>query len=474
VDKLTKECDPRQRPTTINVCARHTAEKVLDQQIDLAGLGNAVDVPGYSFYTIGFESQENKSYQKAYRLSRIRNASKAPHGKFWVLETEIGPTWDFQPPYDVRTMNYWQAVGHGAKALLGWNYRSRMSDTQVSSFHMNAWDGGITERAEVNGEFSGLLQHHAKFINDAIPEKQAAVLCFEQSLRDIASAYGASSIYRKAEIQPESRQVELYHRSRPGAFKMLWDMNIAADFISEANIDSLHDYKLLLIPMQFNMSPELAETLRGYVKRGGTIIAEAPFAFKDNFNILQEEAPGFGLNEVFGGYTSDMLAGNAAPDILIGDRNSPAGNIYQYFELCGGSAAARYADDGIAAVRNKYGQGRTLLLGTDVFRRYFECQDATMTAFLRDEIMIAGVKPAGEVRVDGELLDASEIEIRKLKSGESRLVIIINHGQDAFTGNISINGTTGNMECLKTGKMFDVLYDITLPANGVLALKCPQ
>jgi beta-galactosidase GanA len=316
VTQLTKKYDPRQRPTTTNICARHTAEKVLDQQIDLAELGKAVDILGYSFYTIGFESKKNQPHQKAYRLSRIRSASQEKDGRFWVLETEVGPTWNFQPPYDVRAMNYWQAIGHGSKALLGWNYRSRMSDSQVSGFHLNAWDGEITERAKVNGEFSRILQRNAQLLNDAIPEKQAAVLCLEKGLQQISAAHGATNIYRKWEAIPESDCIEIYHRSRPGAFKLLWDMNIAADFISEGNLDSLNKYKVLLIPTQFNVSQTLADALRKYVYEGGTIIAEAPFAFRDEFNILQEKAPGLGLDEIFGGYTNDMLAGNAAPHTL--------------------------------------------------------------------------------------------------------------------------------------------------------------
>ncbi|MBR4370147.1 MAG: beta-galactosidase trimerization domain-containing protein, partial [Victivallales bacterium] len=61
----------------------------------------------------------------------------------------------------------------------------------------------------------------------------------------------------------------------------MWDRNIPADFISEWNLQDMSKYKLILLPMMENMTPEWAEAIRQYVEQGGTVIAESPFAFKD-------------------------------------------------------------------------------------------------------------------------------------------------------------------------------------------------
>jgi beta-galactosidase GanA len=469
IDSLTKKYDPRKRPTTLNMCARHTGVKVLDQNINLAKMGKSVDVLAYSFYSIGLESHDNLSHQKAYRLSRIRSASQAPRGDFWVLETEVGPCWNYQTPDDIRALNYWQAIGHGAKALLGWNYRSRMSDSQVSGFHLNAWDGSITERAEFNGEFSGQLQQNAEALNSTYSKKEAAVLCLEDSLLQNAST-STRNIYDNNSSAPDSEAMEPLHKSREGAFKMLWEMNIATDFITEENLNSLKEYKLLLVPYQVDMSSKLAAALRDYVKDGGTIIAEAPFAYKNEYNMLEEKAPGYGLDEVFGASTNDMMAGSVAPQIKLNDNTVNVGNIYQYFTLSGAKVVAKYTNGENAIVANNFGKGRTLLVGTDVFRQFMTKPENSMTEFLQEQILNAGITPNGKVISNGKISYTSGIEIRRMNSENGFIYIIINHEKEKFTGGIELPDT-GVMQSLQNNEYYDSMKNISLAPNNVMAFE---
>jgi hypothetical protein len=144
----------------------------------------------------------------------------------------------------------------------------------------------------------------------------------------------------------------------------------------------------------------------------------------------------------------------------------------QHLTLCGGEAAARYTDGGIAAVRNTLGKGQTLLLGTDVFRQYMEQPDEIMTDFLRHEITASSVKRSGKVKIGKKLTEASGIEVRKMNSGNDLLLVIINHNTNEFNGEISLDEPVNSIECLQTGANIDSLNNITLQASEVLACKC--
>jgi beta-galactosidase len=117
------------------------------------------------------------------------------------------------------------------------------------------------------------------------------------------------------------------------------------------------------------LSQPTAEKLRDWVAAGGTLIAEgcpAYFGDRGHVGIVQ---PNYRLDEVFGAresyveFTPDLLT-----DLRLTVRDKPlwGGIFMQVYTPTGGTAVGWYEDGEVAAVENRYGKGRTLLIGTMV------------------------------------------------------------------------------------------------------------
>jgi beta-galactosidase GanA len=451
--ELVNACDPLKRPTTANLVYHHTAHEDGmhggNLGLDVGRVGQSMNIMGVSCYTIAHPFDPRPAYETAYKLSRLRSASRDANRRMLVLETEAGP-FKRMITDSQRRQRFYHLLAHNAKSILLWNYRSRVSDGQVADFHLQKWDGSPSRRAEAVGEFAGMLQKHATLLNQVYPQREAAILCTEQQQ---ILAYN----FYKAEYPQR-------HDSRFGAYKLLWDLNIPADCLTETNLDEMSQYKLILLPLVENMSAELAEKLRVFVENGGTLIAESPFAFKDENNYLQYRAPSFGLEKVFGAWTSDREGWESALPIHCRAGQAKAHFLWHEFTLCGGEALATYADQAAAVVANKYGKGRAVMAGTEVFRQYAQDPQDAMTALLQEEILASKVRPTASVAGD-----TANLEVARLSGPGGLLYIVINHNPQEVSANITL-ADNACWENLETGESVDLSAPISLAAETALAL----
>ncbi len=403
--------DPHGRPTTANIVYHHASHEdgMTGPRLgmDVGGWGQALGVMGVSCYTIAHPWDVRPAFETAYKLSWLRTASRDPERRTLVLETEAGPYVRMITDRQ-RHQRFWQLIAHNAKSILLWNYRSRLSDGQASYFHLLRWDGSISRRARAIGDFAGMLQRHAKVLNRVYPQRVAAVLATEEQQLLSSSYHGGGYVG--------------IHDSRLGAYKLLWDMNIPTDCLTEHNLGDVGTYKVVLLPMVENMTPALAGCLREYAEGGGTIIAESPFAFKDGDNFLQYRTPAFNLDELFGGWTCDREGVETAPDIICPEGMAKAHFFWHEFELGGGEALATYEGGSPAVIGRRFGRGRAVLAGTEVFRQYLKNPQSAMTALLRKEVLDSSASPTARVR--GE---AADVEVCRLSGPGGLVYLVINH-----------------------------------------------
>jgi beta-galactosidase len=112
-----------------------------------------------------------------------------------------------------------------------------------------------------------------------------------------------------------------------------------------------------------------AEKLRDWVAAGGTLIAEGCPAYFGDRGHVGTVQPNYGLDEVFGAreryveFTPDILT-----DLRLTVHDKPlwGGIFLQAYTPTSGTAVGWYEDGQVAAVENRYGKGRTLLIGTMV------------------------------------------------------------------------------------------------------------
>jgi beta-galactosidase len=474
IDRLVAECDPMKRPTTANLVYHHTAHEAgqtgAHLGLDVGRVGQAMSIMGVSCYTIAHPFDVRPPYETAYKLSRLRSASRDPDRRMLVLETEGGPFVRMITDKQ-RKLRFYHLIGHNAKSIIVWNYRSRISDGQVGYFNLMKWDGSINRRARSIGRFAGILQRHVAILNNVQPERVAAVLTTEE--QQVLSFVTHGGNY--ADV----------HESRFGAFKMLWDRNIPTDCIAENNLDEMGRYKLILLPMVENMTAELAQRLRDYVAEGGTLIAESPFAFKDGDNMLQYRSPGFGLDEVFGGWTSDREGWETATPIktgtgLVSAKHLPgcSGKLapspflskvhffWHEFTLAGGEILAGYAPPigTPAVIANNFGKGRAVLAGTEVFRQYIVNEQPAMTDLLHREMIASGAKPTAQITGERE-----NVEVCRLTGSAGLLYLVINHNEREVKVEVEL-ADSGPWTDLETGETREMSGSMKLEPESVIAV----
>ena len=459
---IVHKFDALQRPVTSNLVHSLAYNRHTMANLNLDMAGGALDVIGLSFYTRAHTGDTFDPLHKAYCLSRYRSVSREPSRRMWILETEAGPNVR-QITEPQRKLNHWMALAHNVKCFLLWIYRCRYSDNQVGNFNMMAWDGSITNRARYNGEFSKMLQSHGRLLNNVSVGRTAAVFAPElQSILTLAT-HGGGLV---PNLEGAAKELEVCTRSLKGAYKFLWDRNIPADFISEWNLRDMNQYKLILLPMTENMTPEWAEAIRQYVEQGGTVIAESPFAFKDGDNFLHGQAPIFGLEEVFGAWTNDREGRESAPKMVF-DNGGTADVFFYWHEwhLAGAQVLAKYETGTPAIVANRYGKGLAVMAGTEIFRQYFsEPQEAT-TALLERLATEAGATPTARVLVNGDDSPGSLVEVAKLDGTEGTVYIILNHNEEERLVEVFLKDADGLTD-LETGQPFDGKAFIMPPLGG--------
>lgn len=457
ISELALKLDPQHRPTTANLVYHRTVQEgpsgILDCGQNTALDGAAMTLMGVSCYSTEHYYDPLPQDTVSFKLSRLRGASRDISRRMITLETGAGPNIREHTP-ESRNCLLWQQIGQNVKGLLAWNYRSRVDGGQVGLFHLMAFDGTPTKRAGALAELSRTLQCHAPLLNRVAPKNSAAVLTLEDTLTLLAVNY-SESVHAPL-------QLHRVQDSRFGAYRLLYDRSIGADCLCETSLEDLGDYRLLLLPAQEQMTKELAESIRSFVAGGGTVIAEAPFAFRSGNGRLQYRFPAFGLDEVFGGSANDRHRDAGAKFRWEGGESSAVDFVCSWSPTTA-KVLAVWDDGSPAVLENRFGRGRAVVYGTEVFRRLMEDRCDPVTVLLDTQIREAGVAPA--LRTEG-LTPGDDVEIAALYGEDGEAVwILLNHSGEERAFRV----TSGCGLCTLEGEAFG--GNVCLAPQGVLVLR---
>ncbi len=460
IHDLVKANDPFDHFTTANVVNHFAALNgpfsAADFGVDLGSAARCMDVMGYSFYHVehSYDVEDDAAMRHAYKQSRFRSVSQAPDRRVFVLETGAGPNMR-QLTTGERTRLAWQMIGHNAKGILLWNFRSRLADGQVGLFNLMQWDGSVSRRAESAAAFSATLQKHAALLNQVFPKHQAAVLTPELNQIMMTQLCAPEHV-------PENYEGE--HLSRFGAYKMLWDNKVGADCLTEYQYNDFGNYRLLLLPMLEHMTLDLAQKLKAFVANGGTLIAESPFAFRDGQGLLQYHAPAFGLEEVFGAWTNDRENRETATGMMYPGGTAEVCKFWSEYTLTAGTASVLYEDGGNAVAVNHYGKGCAIVAGTEIFRQYMRNPQAAATQYFK-EIILNAVAPDAVFAGN-----ASNVEVLRLAGAPGVVTLLINHNNQPRTFTAALRDGNHDWQNLLTGDAVDPARPVYLASEETLVL----
>ncbi|HEX3000571.1 MAG TPA: beta-galactosidase, partial [Armatimonadota bacterium] len=333
---------------------------------------------------------------------------------FWVLETEAGPhSWvhSLMPQtYSGRKMNARDMIfiGNGARCVLRWLYRSRVTDAQAGEFNLVGWDGSVTERAAEFGQLSRFINEHSDlFLNSTAATPDIAILADEHD---------------KAALQTAEEINHKYSGCAEMLFSCLYHSGYRADPVNVRQVlaGALEQYRVLFVPFRPYVDADLAAVLKQFVARGGLLIAESPFATKDMRGVHWEKTPGSGLNEVFGAQVYDL---EKLFEPCCGGMH--ALDFKAIIRPQGCAVEATFADGKPAIVSNQYGEGKAVLWASMLSHSYCWETGENLRAYLTRLLSDAGVQPDYRVKAeDADQIPETVFFCRNLPDGRQLLTVV--------------------------------------------------
>ena len=209
---------------------------------------------------------------------------------FWVMETQPGSVnWAGIN----NTLNQgeaqalaWHAVGHGADALLYWQWRPALNGQE--QYH-----GSLVDQSGQPRPFYDEAAHLG-----AAFEKVSDLLTGSSVVAQIAIIHDYASRWSLDE-QRHHKDFD-YIRHLLAYYKPLAKRNLPVDILSpDAPLDP-EKYKLVIVPALAILTPMRARRLREYAENGGTLLLTIRTGVKDAYNALQPERPPGALAKLAG------------------------------------------------------------------------------------------------------------------------------------------------------------------------------
>jgi beta-galactosidase len=425
--KLFRKLDPHHQITAHGVAG--TLEDLPSASHDEWRSATRVDIYGLTWIA----SQEGDDPWRQYQaLDLVRGGSR---GKpFWHAEAEAGPPpikpevagielkYRRQPtPDDVRLWNLVSCAG-GARGILYPRWRPLLDGPLFGAFGAFAMDGSVTPRAEMAGRVARWANDNPKLWKSK-PVKGDVGLVFVPE----------SEIFNYM----QQGDTTFYAQSIRGAYQAFFDSNIQPDFVS---IDDVSEYKIVYLPYPVMLKEETAAKLKKYVEQGGTLVSEGLPGYFGEHGHVGIVQPNYGLDEVFGAGESHVeFIPDISDDLMLEVKGAQIyGRFFsQGYKVQGGEAVGHYADGAVAAVEHKFGQGRTLLIGSFPGAGYYLHHAAATRDLFAGLPAMAGVTPQLKI-------DDNSVQARLHQGAGGTYLWVTNPTQGSRQVKVTLSASAGN------------------------------
>ncbi len=373
---------------------------------DHYAISENLDIASWDWY-VGMGNHDYQTSGAAHDLVRGYKRKN-----FWLMETQPGnvnwkPLNNVLDKGETRTMA-WHAVGHGADAVLYWQWRSALNGQE--QYHGTLLDTSgqprlvYTEAQQLANDFSST----SDLLAGSTLETNVALLnCFDSRW----------SIQWQPHHKDFDYVAHLIHYYRP-----LASMNIPADILS-ADSD-LKGYKLVIAPALLILNEQRVAHLRTFVENGGYLVLTLRSGMKDRYNaLLPTRQPG-ALAELCGVEVEEYYA-LMDPVPLAGDGWKGTSSIWaerlRIRDVEGTQVLATYAEsngwlDGQPAITShQFGKGTVTFIGA-----YLDA--VSQKSLLHQIIREVGVQPVLEVPTGVEAC-------RRVNSKLGDIIILINYNR---------------------------------------------
>ena len=337
--------------------------------------------------TWGSSRHGDEPWKQPQAMDLIRSASR---GKpWWHAEAYGGPLWlapnvvnkprdegRIAYPEDIR---YWNLTSymHGASGTLYLRWRPLLDGILFGAFGPYGMDGSRTDRSQMSTAIGRWAQ--------ADEQKEL------WKSRPIAGEVGILFVPEsQLLVYAQQHDTQPFTDSYQGAYRGFSHLNVQADFV---HMDDIDRWDFLYLPFPVMLRSQTATKITEWVAAGGTLVSEGCPAYWGDRAHVGEKQPNQGLDELFGARESYV---EFTPDLLddlelnVLGADTYGGLYLQSYEPTSGEAVGWYKDGRVAAVRNTFGKGRTLLVGTMPGRGYTAHDGEGCGAFFRRVFEFSG------------------------------------------------------------------------------------
>ena len=324
-------------------CPRHfitTNLMGLFDEIDYFKLSRPLDFVAWDNYPGYHGPADPMRTAMAHDLTR-----SLKHRKFWVMEQQAGPTaWeggvDRSPPPGLLRLWTWQAVAHGAEAVIYFRWRTATQGAEQFWHGILDHDGRPRRRyeevARTAAELAGL-----ELPPDAVPETPVAIVL----------SYDDRWAWK---IQPQ-HAAATFDRRVGDWYRMFRDYGIGVEFVAPG--EPLRGYRVAILPSLFMLNDATAHQAEEFTRTGGLLIVGPRTGVKDETSRVRDVPPPGPLSELLGVEVDEYDAigtdDAATVDLTLPGLPSLTGRSTIWSDVLGPRSA-----DVVAVYRDQYYAGR--------------------------------------------------------------------------------------------------------------------
>lgn len=295
--RILKAADPDHFVIADNVMSNAVWSE-FDRGTDDWKLAKAVDRFGISFYpkTGGRLLRDNAPWLRALTFDA---AAAAGGGTFLVSEMQSHYyselfTAERVSPEELTCWNL-EALMHGACGCIYWKWSPFKTGLQLGGRGLTLADGSFSPRAGAVKRFGELLRNHPD-LHCLKPAARAALL-YDRTANFMVKAVNAKVRHIIGDDQPAEARFGVYRRA--------FERNIPLEILTPETLE-LDGISVLFLPYAITLDDRTAETLREFVRSGGTLVANYPFGDFDGEGRLRREIPGGPLHDLVGAKHLDI------------------------------------------------------------------------------------------------------------------------------------------------------------------------
>ncbi len=285
---------------------------------------------------------------------------------YWCHEFYTnGHHWSIPPRPDHLRRMVWLAIAGGASGLTHWQYRSERLGNEVNGAGMREIDGSPTERSIICDGVTDVLRRHGRALVGARRVRSDVAMLYSHESDLILRIQRMNDWWTGLASEPYERG--LYKDAIQTAHGLYAHMGLTTDWVVSG--DDVSKYKLLHVTAAEMIDAATADWLRAYVRGGGTLIVEFPFACRDDNTWVSLRRPNRGLEDLLGCREAVRLQLEAdVPWPAKTDSGLEIAPRHWWIALTptSGSVTARWPDGQAAAVVNSFGAGRVISLGISI------------------------------------------------------------------------------------------------------------